>query len=220
MVDKNTEQPSAMSGGPVAVALLSLVLAAFTQVSPSVAQQSESHGEQGGTLLWTTVPQRVKPSEQALPRLPGRAANEAYPEKIYVPQSVRVTDSITFVLGGSTFRLTGVKPVPPHYVCQEANGKRWSCGLRARTSLRALIAGKAIECKTIKKPGDETVLVDCETSTGLTLARTLLLSGFAVPTSEHSVDFSEAVLHAVTTRAGIWSDEAFFTKNSAVAETR
>lgn len=220
MVDKETGEASAMSRGPLAVALVSLVLVAFSQVSPSIAQQSGSPGEQGGAVLWTTVPLRVKPSEQALPRLPGRAANEAYPEKIYVPQSVRVTDSITFVLRGSTFRLTGVKPVPPNYICEEANGKRWSCGLRARTSLRALIAGKAIECKTIEKSGDETVLVDCETSPGMTLARALLLSGFAVPTSKHSADFSDAVLHAITTRAGIWSDETYFTKNSKVAEVR
>lgn len=207
-----------MSRCPLGFALAYAVLASCLLVAPSSAQLSGASSEDSGGVLWTTKPVRVNPDRQALPRLPERAENEAYPKKIYVPQRVKVPDSATFILDGTTYRLIGVAPVQPHYICKEATGKRWSCGLRSRTTLRALIAGKQIACMTVERPDNDVVVVDCETSPGMTLARALLKNGAAVPVPAKGADFTEEVSHAMRTRAGIWSDVTFFTHNRAVAD--
>ncbi len=209
-----------MSRCPLGAALLYAGMVSFLLVVPSVAQQSGDSGDGRGGVLWTTKPVRVNPDRQALPRLPNRAENEVYPETVYVPHRVKVPDSTTFVFDDTIYRLSGVAAVPPHYICTEATGKRWSCGLRSRTTLRALIAGKQIECSTLTGPDDGVVVVDCETSPGMNLTRALLKNGAAVPAPTKGADFPEDVSHAIRTRVGIWSDVSFFMDNRSVKDAQ
>ncbi|GGB59773.1 hypothetical protein GCM10011316_34780 [Roseibium aquae] len=100
-------------------------------------------------LLWTREPVRVDPKAQTLPRLPDRASDHPFPQSLFLPRSVRVTDSVSFAFGDTRYRLSGLDPVPPAQVCLEEQGQRMACGLRARMTLRTLIAGRLLRCRTV-----------------------------------------------------------------------
>lgn len=197
-----------------------IVVLLYFAASSLMAQQNQAVLSTIGELRWTTKPVRVEPSAKSMPITPREGLNGTSPSIVSVPKSVKVLDSITFSVGDKSYRLVNVQPIPPQYVCKDSRGKRWACGLRSRINLRALIAGKQIKCKFPKKPNETLLLVECDSSLGINLARAQLRAGFALPSSKVGSDFSEAVSIAISSRGGIWSDEVFFAANNAKDPTR
>ncbi len=165
-------------------------------------------------VLWTTEPVRVDRKNQKMPRAPDRRLSEPFPDHIYIPKSVRVSDSATFQVGDDIFRLAFLDAIPPQKVCKTEEGRRWSCGLRARTNLRAMIAGKQIKCRQTGQTEKGVSLVNCEVHFGATLAEDLLRSGSATVKPDAPVELAKAAIFGVETRAGIWSDVEFLNANA------
>ncbi|WP_346911917.1 hypothetical protein [uncultured Roseibium sp.] len=182
---------------------------------PTKAQNAKQTDQDAGNtkVLWTTEPVRVDRKNQKLPRAPDRRLSEPFPDHIYIPKSVRVSDSTTFQVGDDIFRLAFLEPIPPQKVCKTEEGRRWSCGLRARTNLRAMIAGKQIKCRQTGQTEQGVPLVNCEVHFGVTLAEDLLRSGSATMTPDAPVELTKASTFGVETRAGIWSDAEFLNAN-------
>ncbi len=151
---------------------------------------------------------------QKLPRAPDRRLSEPFPDHIYIPKSVRVSDSATFQVDDDIFRLAFLDPVPPQKVCKTVEGRRWSCGLRARTNLRAMIAGKQIKCRHTGQTEQGVRLVNCEVHFGATLAEDLLRSGSAIIKPDAPAELTKAATVGVETRAGIWGDAEFLNANA------
>lgn len=59
-----------------------------------------------------------------------------------------ISNTAEFSSGDRSIRFDGIKPVPLDKICEDSVGELWPCGKFARTALRALVRGRAIECKT------------------------------------------------------------------------
>ncbi|MBO6759062.1 MAG: thermonuclease family protein [Roseibium sp.] len=187
---------------------LTLLLGGFEAVG--LAQAGDT--DQAPGVYWTTKPTRVDPKSMELPRVPDRRLSNPYPDILYVPNSVRVPDSVTFRVRGKTYRLQDVDPVPPKKVCGNADTGRWACGLKARLALRSMIAGRQIQCSTSKPSGAEGRLVRC--ATNLTdIASALVEIGAALARENGPPNLGEASLKARKARAGIWRDPTFFNQS-------
>ena len=192
---------------------LSLIVCLFVPMKALGDGQTEK--DAGNTeVLWTTEPVRVDRKNQKLPRAPDRRLSEPFPDHIYIPKSVRVSDSTTFQVGDDMFRLAFLEPIPPQKVCKTVEGRRWSCGLRARTNLRAMIAGKQIKCRKTRQTEQGVPLVNCKVHFGATLAEDLLRSGSAIIKPDAPGELTKASTFGVETRAGIWNDAEFLKANA------
>lgn len=195
---------------PLVLMGLMIGCAALLAASPPARAQSptdQSEATAGGAVLWTTKPVRVNREAQSLPRAPARNAFDLYPLAMYVPKSVRVSDSTTFKFKGITYRLANIAPLPPRMICRDVSGRRWACGLRARMSLRAMIAGKQIHCRKIDGVAERPVRVACILDQNQ-IAVDLVRAGFARAMEPIPPFLLDPHRFAVELRAGIWSDAA------------
>ena len=62
------------------------------------------------------------------------------------PGLPRVVDGDTLVIGTTKIRLEGIDAPETDQICLDARGVRWTCGIDARDSLVAHIAGRDITC--------------------------------------------------------------------------
>lgn len=178
---------------------VSLGVAFLALAAPALA------GDAGRQVLWTQQPVRVAPEAQDLKRLPDRGAFDPYPMQFFVKPFVRVPDSVTFTIDDVTYRLFNIEPVPARMICRDLEGRRFACGLRARMTLRAMIAGKVLNCRRIDGPREAVVYVSCAVGAD-PLAESLVRAGAAravVPVPPH---LAEAQAFALGLRIGLWSD--------------
>ncbi|MEP4034696.1 hypothetical protein [Roseibium polysiphoniae] len=185
----------------------------FALEARALAAEPGSTSGTGEGVLWTDKPVRIDRAKQDLERLPDRRLNEAFPNIMYVPKSVRITDSVTFSYRDEVFRLAHIAPVPSQMVCRAQDGRRWSCGLRARMNLRAMIAGKQFRCRKLAEEATAHYLVECQLANGQTVAELLLRSGSALGVKPIAPDLEQAEAFAISMRAGIWSDADYHSQN-------
>lgn len=210
--------PPASGAAVRALAIALLGLAAFALSDPAVAQspspaspaglsQEQIRERIGGAVLWTDKPVRVDPDRFQLRRAPARLAHAAYPDRIYVPRFVRVSDSTSFEIDGRAYRLFNVAPVSTRMICRDVEGRRFACGHRARMTLRGLITGKMLACRAIGGPPSPDRLVACELN-NRSLAEQLVRAGAAQAMAPIPPFLRDAHRFALDLRVGLWSDVA------------
>jgi hypothetical protein len=148
------------------------------------------------------TPRAAEPSHQSDPKRESVALfsqeGEVRFPKAYVHQngSIRVD--------GHHLDLYGAMLIPRDRICASAEGARWTCGQRAYTVLRALLAGRPIACsfKQISVPPKAVCSMD-----GQDIAQLLLREGWAeLATDATDQAYVEASELAHSRGLGIWGD--------------
>lgn len=65
------------------------------------------------------------------------------------------------MVDAATYRLAGVTPTPADEICATRSGTPWSCGSRARVSLRVAIVDQTLRCRPLGRSASGVVTVSC-----------------------------------------------------------
>lgn len=102
--------------------------------------------------------QRVEP-RAALSRfgqpLPQRRRNHSRVFRPLITEAGRVTGS------GLMVTIAGIEITPQDETCVDAEGRSWSCGVRARTAFRAFVRGRALACDLPEELTEKHYTVAC-----------------------------------------------------------
>lgn len=102
-------------------------------------------------------------------------------------------------------RLIGIDAPELGQLCHDARGQTWTCGTRARDTLKALAArDAALQCTTTGKDRHDRGLSRCQFTDGRDLAAKLVETGLAIATDEDYLREQEAARRA---KAGIWQGD-------------
>lgn len=171
---------------------------------PNLGGAEERKLDMSSEPIWPQEIRRVDPHDQDLERIaPSRSSQQPsgnYPLTLLPDGSLRVLDGGSFSYKGIRYRLSGIRPLSALQLCKRSDGKRWTCGLRARILLRQLVSRSAA-CRIEAELVDETT-VQCRTGDG-DLAAEIVLAGLAkaAPGSAYAAQEQAARVR----RAGLWS---------------
>ncbi|MCY0096374.1 hypothetical protein [Hoeflea ulvae] len=133
-------------------------------------------------VLWPSEVRRVDPSSQDYERLPPRpptASPNARPAGSFrIRGFFRVRDSVSFTYNKKNYRLAGADPVANSKICLDRQGRRWGCGIIARTTFEELLSSAKVFCLPVEEADDWTA-VKCGSET-LDIATEMIARGFAV----------------------------------------
>jgi endonuclease YncB( thermonuclease family) len=115
------------------------------------------------------------PPRPPLSEPPEEEAEEKSGELLYRPL---VLGAGLLSFSGRNLELAGIEPTPANRFCDTADGGQWPCGMIARTSFRALIRGRAVECDVEDAEWEGTAVAPCSLN-GDDLARWLVAQGWA-----------------------------------------
>ncbi len=95
-----------------------------------------------------------------------------------------------------TITIAGIEPVEPEAQCSRAEGGQWPCGMAARTALRSLLRGRALDCDLPEGERGEALTASC--SLGATdLGAWLVENGWARATAGGPyAELEDAARHA------------------------
>ena len=62
-----------------------------------------------------------------------------------------VTDVVTLVLDGATYKLDGIDGPETNQLCLNDRGERWQCGIEARDRLRAFVGKRDVRCEYVSR---------------------------------------------------------------------
>jgi endonuclease YncB( thermonuclease family) len=122
------------------------------------------------------------------------------------PRPVRLADGDSFSLGNERFRLYGIDAPELHQHCTDARGEAWSCGIRARSELRRIIATNPVECRTVSIDRFGRNIATCHAG-GRDLAEEMVRAGFATAMERRGFTnpYESAQTQARAERRGIWA---------------
>lgn len=99
--------------------------------------------------------ERIEPPKDVQVAQPG--PSEQKPTLLHRPVA---TSSGEFTSKDITVRLAGIVPVGPDEEC-EADGRKWPCGIHARTAFRNWLRGRALSC-VLPAESSGTVVAGCQ----------------------------------------------------------
>ena len=112
-----------------------------------------------------------------------------------------VLDSTTFQSGLQEIQLAGIEGPHRDAVCNDPQGLRWACGLRARVALHNLLMKARLTCRIIDTAMTKRVRAFC-TYIGEDVGSALIRNGWARPSSSA---YSAELAQAQRNRAGLWN---------------
>ncbi len=117
--------------------------------------------------------------------------------------SVRVADGDTIEVDGQRIRLQGIDAPELHQDCSNASGRKWPCGRRSRSELRALIGNDPVQCEAHAKDRFGRSVAVCR-ARGRDLSEAMVSSGWALAYPDWS-PYADAQTNARSRKAGIWA---------------
>jgi endonuclease YncB( thermonuclease family) len=134
--------------------------------------------------VWTPTVKRVDPGAEQRERI--AVPNPPEDDRIFIEGGVRLLGGPVFSAAGTTYRIAGIDLVERNRLCVTAAGVRWACGLRAYTTLAALLQSRLLVCRPAAAASapdtPDARPVDCEAG-GRSIARGLVEDGWALPTA-------------------------------------
>lgn len=183
---------------------LTLVLALVLAEPGRAAEPTPPRAAPASPPIWTTVPTRVDRSEERRERIDPPVADRPVAMDRVTGARGDGTDGLHF--DGRRHRLFGLVAIDADRICTDADGGRWACGLRARSTLSGLAAETRLRCRGI---GDATIavpVVDCRLGER-SLSERLVRDGLADLDAEGLADPALAAAREIARRArrGIWA---------------
>lgn len=153
--------------------------------------------------IWTNVPTRIDRSQETRERI---EPPPSPPRRVVLAEPTRVIDSATLVVDGRTRRLRGLVAIPLDRLCVDLQGRRWTCGMRARGALVQAIEGRAVLCRPADTPDPP---LDCDVA-GRSLSERLVAEGWANLDDEGRGEPALAAARASAERdgRGVWARAA------------
>ena len=126
------------------------------------------------------------------------AQTQPYPGKYAGP--ARVADGDSLWIGGEEMRLLCLDAVELHQDCEDAAGKAYPCGQRAKEAMQALIGGRDVACYGHERDKYNRPLVYCYVG-GVNLNEAIVEKGWAIALCK---SMKPVVAKAREKRIGIW----------------
>lgn len=123
-----------------------------------------------------------------------------------VTGQARVIDGDTVEIAGTTVRLLGIDAPESGQSCKAADGKSYLCGTAATDRLRALAAGKPVECTGAERDAYGRLLGTCRVG-GVEINRTLVREGLAWAFVRYSRDYVSEEGEARAAKRGVFAAE-------------
>ena len=116
----------------------------------------------------------------------------------------QIVDADTVYLGSTKIRLRGIDAPETDQLCLDSNGRRWSCGIEARTRLEAHSNGRIWVCQLHGLDFYGRHLGSC-TIDGNDVSSWLVRSGWALAFRRYSNAYTRDEAYAREERNGLWS---------------
>ena len=100
--------------------------------------------------------------------------------------------------------LADIDPISLDRVCTDLNGTSWPCGMLARTEMRLLLRGRAVDCDSVGEQQNDAVKTRCSVG-GIDISSWLVLTGWATP---HGDQFAKEYAEAKDQERGQWRKTA------------
>jgi endonuclease YncB( thermonuclease family) len=140
------------------------------------------------------------------PPLPRQAPTFEVPVPETVSGRARTLSGDTLEVDGRVVRLSHIEAVELGQVCQDARGRAWRCGERARRVLRDLVRRRAVHCNDLARSGPGSFEGTC-TVGGLDLAKAVVAAGYAFAEGFFFRTYGEEEGAARDARRGVWQGE-------------
>ena len=108
---------------------------------------------------------------------------------------------------GQLVRLTGIETPEPKQICLKNNGRRWSCGVSAKSALDKLVRGKTISCATSGQDDAGHTLATCRTKDA-DIATELVRGGHVFSAQGVLNSYNVVEDEARTAKLGVWQGES------------
>jgi len=166
---------------------------------------AQSPARETSPPIWTNVPTRIDRSRETRERIEPPSPP---PRRVVLAEPSRVIDSATLVVDGRTRRLRGLTAIPLDRLCVDRDGRRWTCGLRARGALVQLIEGRTVRCRPAPPDAPDPPL-DCDVA-DRSLSERMVAQGWADLDDEGRGDPALASARASAERdgRGVWAPTA------------
>lgn len=118
-----------------------------------------------------------------------------------------VADGDTLHIGHSKFRFYGLDAPEMTQVCQDAEGRDYKCGEKAREFLLELIGDDVPKCYKIEKDKYNRHVGVCFNSLGQSLNAEMVKAGWAVAYTRYSMAYAAFELWARINGRGLWAGD-------------
>jgi hypothetical protein len=174
--NENTAATSQQVAEPIQIGQPSKIAVEIGQPSREVGKRETGNRDQLPEAL-ERIEALPQPTPPPLPK-PVEPKKQANYERWRLVYNTVVTSAGVFQITDNAFVLPGIDVVSVDERCVLADGRSWPCGMVARTSLRNLIKGNALNCKLPDIMVDKSFVADC-TLRGRDLAQWLVANGWA-----------------------------------------
>jgi endonuclease YncB( thermonuclease family) len=185
---------------PFSVALLAFVVL----VTPGTTRAEPPRTPPVTPPIWSDVPVLVDRAKETRERI--APAPTALPVPGFRVTGARGEGTGALRIDGIRHRLFGLAPIDPERICTDADGRRWACGLRARSTLSGLAVGHTLRCRRIDGSAPSDPVVDCRYR-NRSLSERLIAEGLADLDDDGRADpiLAAAVEAARRARRGLWA---------------
>ncbi len=119
---------------------------------------------------------------------------------------VFVADGDTLRIGERTIRLAGIDAVEREQFCLAADGSTWSCGLRARSALEALVRPGGLACVRQATDQYRRTVATCRTTSVADIGAAMVEAGWAINEADRdSGRYALEEARAARNKRGIWA---------------
>jgi endonuclease YncB( thermonuclease family) len=122
-------------------------------------------------------------------------------------ERVLVADGDTLRVGKRTIRLEGIDAVELKQFCREKDGSVWSCGMRARDAMQALVDKGGLFCTTSGHDRYKRDVARCSVNGVDDLGAVLVDQGWAINEADRDGGYAIEEARAKREARGIWRGE-------------
>ena len=108
--------------------------------------------------------------------------------------------------GDNEYRMNAINAPELHQTCKSASGANDPCGHDAQKALRALVAGKSLECRILETDRYGRFVATC-TAGETDINAEMVRQGWAIAYRQHGLDYVAAESQAKKARRGIWQGQ-------------
>ena len=108
--------------------------------------------------------------------------------------------------GDNEYRMHAINAPELHQTCKSASGANYPCGHDAQKALRALVAGKSLECRILETDRYGRFVATC-TAGETDINAEMVRQGWAIAYRQHGLDYVAAESQAKKARRGIWQGQ-------------
>ena len=112
-------------------------------------------------------------------------------------------DGDTLRFGALRVDINGIDAPEWGQSCRDRQGRRYDCGLAARTFLDGLLEGRALRCRLYNRTPLNTAIGDCETDQG-GLTEAMIASGWAIPVGRGGAPHAALAIAAKEAERGLY----------------